>query len=226
MPKAALAHYLLSKQPHSSKTALNWRIHELLQQGQILSIGRGRYALPQKAEYRPVIGERMRSIGALVKTGFPFLESSIFHTEQLSSFMQHIPGRHFLLLEVERVGMEALFYKLKDAGLPCYLQPDVATMQRYVAFEHEPLIIQPLLTEAPLLGSGEVAMPSLEKLLVDLACEKAIYSAFQGAELRYIYQNAFAAYQIRIDRMLRYADRRRRRDLILSYLNIFGIEVV
>jgi hypothetical protein len=167
--------------------------------------------------------ERMLEIGTIVRSSFPYLDFSIFHTAQLSPWMQHLPGRHIIVLEVERSGLESVFFQLKSMGMPCFLQPDRKAMSRYVAFEDTPVILQPLLSEAPLLAVGDLHVPALEKLLVDLACEKAIYQAFQGAELRHIYQNAFSAFHIRQDRMLRYAHRRRRKAVVQNFLKLFDI---
>lgn len=218
LQKAALLDYWRAQNPSISDSMLNWKIHDLLRRGELVSIGRGSYELPSKAEYLPRVTARLKELATLVRRAFPYLDFSIFHTEPLSGLMQHIPGKHLMILEVERDGSESVFFRLKELGLQTYLQPDLNTMVRYVAFENESLIVQPLLSEAPLLQVEGIQVPAMEKLLVDLACEKAIYHAYQGAELRHIFENALEAYHIREDRLLRYAARRNRKKMVMTLL--------
>jgi len=48
--------------------------------------------------------------------------------------------------------------------------------------------------------------------LVDIFCDEVIFSSQQGAEKRTIFTEAFAKYTINQSKMLRYADRRRKKE--------------
>jgi hypothetical protein len=221
LQKAELIQHLRQNQPDISPSNLNWRIHQLIQQRQLVRIGRGRYALPQKASYQPAAHPYAQEIATAIKQQFPYARFSVFHTEQLSALMQHLPGRHLLVVEVERDAIEAVFFHLQSIGKRCFLKPTALEMSNYVAFEEQPIVLQPLLTEAPLLYADQVPMPALEKFLVDLVSEKAIYHAYQGAELRHIFAQALEAYHVVMDRLLRYARRRNRQAQVLQFLNFF-----
>jgi hypothetical protein len=56
-------------------------------------------------------------------------------------------------------------------------------------------------------------------MLVDIFCDDVIFAAQQGSEMRTIFQEAFKKYTINESRMMRYADRRRKKENFREYLN-------
>jgi hypothetical protein len=52
--------------------------------------------------------------------------------------MLHQPGRFYQLIEVEKDGMESLFYSLKDKNLSVYMDPSPELIRRYLIDEKEP----------------------------------------------------------------------------------------
>jgi hypothetical protein len=81
------------------------------------------------------------------------------------------------------------------------------------------LIVKPLVTEAPIQNIKGINTTSLEKILVDIFCDDVIFSAQQGSEMRAIFKEAFSKYTTNENRMLRYADRRGKRESFKNYLN-------
>lgn len=67
-----------------------------------------------------------------------------------------------------------------------------------------------------------VNFPTLEKMLVDIFCDDVIYAAQQGSEMRTIFREAMKKYTINENRMLRYADRRRKKESFKEYMNPFS----
>lgn len=63
-----------------------------------------------------------------------------------------------------------------------------------------------------------VKTATIEKILVDIFCDEVIFSAQQGAEKRTIFEGAFAKYTINQNKMLRYADRRRKKDELNQFV--------
>ncbi|MBX2965948.1 MAG: hypothetical protein KF845_07365 [Cyclobacteriaceae bacterium] len=59
---------------------------------------------------------------------------------------------------------------------------------------------------------------TIEKMLVDIFCDDVIFSAQQGAEMRTIFKNAFDKYTINQSKMLRYADRRRKKEQLSQFV--------
>ncbi len=69
-------------------------------------------------------------------------------------------------------------------------------------------VVRSLVTEAPVTSFDNVAIPRLEKILVDLVCEKDLFVSFQGEELRNIYHRALKDYDVSLSTLRRYARRR------------------
>jgi len=82
-----------------------------------------------------------------------------------------------------------------------------------------PIIIKTLITEAPTQNIDGINTSSLEEILVDVFCDKIIFSAFQGNEMRTIYREAFLKYSINRSKLLRYADRRGKKEQLKKYIN-------
>ncbi len=131
---------------------------------------------------------------------------------------QHLSNKSVIILETEKEACESVFHKLQDSGKAVFLEPTVDIMERYVSVEKNPIVIKPIVSEAPLQKVEGINFPTLEKILVDLICDKDILFAYQGRELQHIWENAFNKYTVQQDKLLRYADRRRRKREITEYL--------
>lgn len=133
--------------------------------------------------------------------------------------MHHQPGRFYQLIEVEKDGMESLFYFLKDKNMSVYIDPSPELIKRYVMGEKEPWIVKSLVSESPTQEINGISTVTLEKILVDIFCDPIIFSAQQGSEMDQIFNEAFEKYAISESKMLRYADRRRKKPELKNYLN-------
>ena len=60
-------------------------------------------------------------------------------------------------------------------------------------------------------------------MLVDIFCDDVIFSAQQESEMRIIFTEAFNKYSVNKNRMLRYADRRRKKESFSNYLKLFQV---
>jgi hypothetical protein len=128
--------------------------------------------------------------------------------------MLHQPGRFYTILEVDKDAMESVFYDLKDQGRDVFLNPSEEVLSKYVVSKKEPIIITSLITEAPLEEIDGVKTTSLEKVLVDICSNETLFSAQQGAELTRIYETAFEKYTISETKLLRYARRRNKKEVV------------
>ena len=56
-------------------------------------------------------------------------------------------------------------------------------------------------------------------MLVDVFCDSLIFDAQQGSEMEMIFKESFEKYTLNENKMLRYADRRRKKKELNKYLN-------
>ncbi len=199
-------------------TTVNWRIYNLVQHGIINRIGRGKYTLGASKAYIPELTGNLIAANKRIKSDFPFLKVCFWSTSVLNEFMIHQPGKHYLLVEVEKDSMESIFFYLKDRSYTVYLEPSEELIRRYLIHEKEPWIVKPLVTEAPTQQVKSIQSVTIEKLLVDIFCDPLIFSAQQGSEMKQIFKEAFKKYTISESKMMRYASRRNKSVELNKYL--------
>jgi hypothetical protein len=182
-------------------------------------IGRGKFTIGTGRTYYPELTNKQKSIFKKLASEFPFLSICIWSTSVINEFMLHQPGRFYQLIEVEKEGMESLFYSLKDRNMSVYMDPSPEIIRRYLIDEKEPWIVKPLVSESPIQKINGMTTVTIEKMLVDIFCDPIIFSAQQGSEMDRIFKEAFEKYIINESKMLRYASRRRKKPELDSYLN-------
>lgn len=193
------------------QTTVNWRVHTLVQSGVLQRIGRGKFTLGEGRNYVPEISSVTKSIFKKLKAEFPFANLCVWNTSVLNEFMQHQPNRFFVLVETDKETTNSVFYFLREIKKSVFVEPTNDILEKYIVNEKEIFIVKPLISEAPTQNINGVETTTIEKMLVDIFCDDIIFSAQQGAEMRTIFKEAFAKYTINQSKMLRYADRRRKK---------------
>jgi hypothetical protein len=107
---------------------------------------------------------------------------------------------------------------MKENKYSVFLDPTKELLNRYVPDEKETWIVKSLVTEAPTQNINGIQTTTIEKLLVDLFCDTVILNAQQGAERDIIFDDAILKYTVNENRMLRYANRRRKKVELSNYL--------
>lgn len=199
------------------ETAVNWRIYRLVQSGVLLRIGRGKFTLGEGKNYAPQISSGLKKIYAKLHKQFPCLQICVWHTSLFNELMLHQPGRFYTLAETEKDAMESVFYFLKEHGHNVLLTPSADILSRYGS--KESVIVKSLVSEAPMQKVNDVQTLTLEKMLVDIFCDGTIFAPQQGGEMQNIFHEAYNRYAIHENRMLRYADRRGKKEIFAEYLN-------
>lgn len=196
------------------RPTVDWRIYELTKLGVLYRIGRGRYSLSETYYFKPEVSHSLKLLFGIVKNQFPYLNICVWNTRLINEFMLHQPGRFYSILEVDKDAMESVFYELKDRGRDVFLDPSEEVLTKYALNKKEPIVITSLITEAPLEKISGVKTASLEKVLVDICSNTTLFSAQQGAELTRIYETAFEKYTISETKLLRYARRRNKEEVV------------
>jgi hypothetical protein len=213
-----ITEFYRSFDPELNKSTINWRVHHLVQKGVLERIGRGLFKLGQKNSFEPKISNREHAIAELIQKKFPYTDYSVWNTSIINQFMVHQPFQFLDMVEVEKEAASSVFNVLKEEGFSAFLKPGKEIMDNYLQDAEHPVIIKPLITEAPLQEIKNIPTITIEKLLVDLFADDVIYSAYQGKELSTIYLEAFNAYTVNIKKLLRYADRRKQRPKLADFL--------
>lgn len=209
-------------EPNLSKTTTNWRIFSLVKKGILNRIGRGAFTLGETKYFLPEITSEQESLQKKIKKDFPFLDLCIWNTSSLNEFSIHQTNQHFQILEVKKEITQSIFIHLKEQKKNVFLEPTKEVFERYVTDSKNVIIVKTLITEAPTLNIDNVKTSSLEKILVDIFCNEIIFSAYQGNEMKTIYKNAFSKYAINESKLLRYANRRGKKEELKNYLKLIN----
>ena len=205
--------------PDLKETTFRWRIYDLKEKKIIQSLSRGYFSLNYKPVFKPAISPVERKLITKIIKEFPSLKYCIWSTIILNQFMLHQAGKFNTILEVEKDALEPLFHYLKDINTnDVYLLPKEKELELYVYERGAAVILEPLISKAPVQKVDDVMTTTMEKLIVDIFTDKLLFSAFQGNELANIIDTACAHYQIDYTKLLSYAGRRRQDAYLKAYL--------
>ena len=200
------------------KATINWRVYHLIQTGVLTRTGRGKFAIGKSRFYTPQKSSLVKSVHSKLNKEFPYIRMCIWSTSSFNEFMVHQPGRFYILVEVDKEAAQSVFFYLKEHKISVFIEPTKDILDKYLPDEKETCIVKSLVSEAPLQTIKNVSSPTIEKMLVDVFCDDVIFAAQQGSEMRTIFREAFSKYAINVNRMLRYADRRRKKESFNDYL--------
>jgi len=199
-----------------SKANITVLLNRMVLSGKLTKLSHGVYSLSPQDKlpfiYHPTKLEK--TLSKKIKDKFPFIDFCIWNSSTLTPFMQHVPSSHITFIDVERVAVESVFYFLqeKNIGIPILINPKKIDCERYITNE-DIVIVRTLINESPCLSVDDCPVPTLEKILVDATRDREL-SFLQGNELYTIFKNVFEIHDVNRSRLLRYANRRNRKDIV------------
>ncbi|HNW91072.1 MAG TPA: hypothetical protein PKN48_15540 [Bacteroidales bacterium] len=209
--------YYISREGSIKRNTLNWRVHYLIEKGILTRTGRGQFIVGNDKAFEPELSPIIKKLDKHLKKSFPFLKFCLWDTEQIRGLSQHLPSLKLTIVDVERDGTESVFHHLQEKYKNVYLMPDLEVMNTYVIRSKNPIIVKVLVSEAPVYELGGITTASIEKILVDVFFEEEFVS-LHGSEMLHIFTNAFERYPINTGKMLRYADRKRKKAELKKFL--------
>ena len=217
--KNDLLEYYLKSEHILKDGTLRRRINILKERGLIQEISKGVYSSQKKSIWIPVIDNKIKSTYKKVEKQYNDLNFTIWSTAWLSDFTNLQAFRHLITISVEKDFAESVFEYLKEEGYKnIYFQPDKKEVQYYISDSKETYIIENSVTRSPSQLIEEIKVPKLEKILVDLYCEKDLFNAYQGSELKNIFRKAFKSYVFNISSLLNYSARRGRKVELIDFI--------
>ncbi len=204
--------------PDLNESTFRWRLYSLKAKQIITPISQDLFTLNFKPNFKPDVSD-VEKIAGKVEKQFATMKYCIWSTKTISEFMLHIPGKFMTILEVEQDALEPLYEYLKTQNYNnVYIEPEAKEIERYIFDSEQPVILQSLISKTPIQKVGKIYTVTLEKLIVDLFCDKNLFIAFQGAELVHIINNTYHRYSINFTKLFHYARRRGKETDLKSYL--------
>ncbi len=204
----------LSHNLHIKDERISYIRYKLLKEGIIERTGYKKYSIRNsRTDYVPDLNEFTQKVYTLIKQKKPFLKCCVWRTSALNEFTRHQAGKFMVMVEVERMGVEAVFDVLRDNHENVFLNPTDKEIDFYISALDEAIVVVPLISEAPTQEVNQIETITIEKLLVDILSEEKLYQSAQSERSRIIFE-ANSKYTININKLLRYASRRRKKEFI------------
>lgn len=201
----------------TSKQNILWHLYRLVEQGLLLRVGRGKYTIDVKPRFVLHPNEKVIHIVRLLKKQFPLLPFCVYSGEILADLQHHLSYNNNIYIETDRDATAVVFHFLQDCKERVFLSPNADFVADYIHLDQASLIVKPLVSEAPTQEIEGVSSPRLEKLLVDILCDKDFFY-LQGQEAAYIFEKATQIYGIKTDQLMRYGSRRNAKSKIEQLL--------
>lgn len=204
-------------EPSIPSSTVNWRVYSLVNLGVLFRIGKGKFKLGKGSLYIPELDSRIIKISKIVKEKFPFIQYSIWGSSSIIEFGHHIPRTNIVFVDAERDSAESVFHALKEEYKSVFYRPSKELFDNYINELQGVVIVRALVSEAPLQLIKNVPTVTIEKILVDALVDEE-FEFLKGNEINHVFINAFDRYSINISKLIRYADRKRKKPEILQIL--------
>ena len=207
--RQALVSELRQDNPQLRESSFHWAISGMLHSGSIIKTGYNEYQIPdgrEKKIYRPLYSEPASALLAQVSEKYPLVSFTVFETVLMNDFLNHLIAQNTVFLQVEKEYSIFVFRYLQDLGYTDLMyKPSKADYSLY--WKPDCIVVTDLISEAPV----NVLFPHeiyLEKLLVDMYCDKLISTTYSRAEYPDVLQEVMHNWHVEKPKLLRYARRR------------------
>jgi hypothetical protein len=208
---------LVSACPELSSATISWRLNQLKKEELIYQKGRGIYSFDFKPDYLPELSLKAKRLYNKIK---PFCKSdlSMWDTQMLNEIGGTDIERFWIFFSTTKEELVSLFDNMLDFSKQSFLQPDKEVTSRYLMAHDEAIILLPLVSETPLLKTGDYLSPTIEGLLVNAWLNYENYLQPIGFDIKRLYEQAFKKYNVNQNKLLRYAARRDKRNEIIDFI--------
>ncbi len=201
--------------------AIDLQIKRFVASGTLLREARGEYRLAgdNLPEFVCVPSESEKNIFLKLKDKFPLLEMCVWSPRVLANFMLHVPDIGYTLIDVEKDGMEPVFNALQsmNIGRNILFAPSPKDCERYLTGS-DAVVVRQLVRQSPLTFVNGCTVPRIEKILVDAIGDNELQFA-SGSEIYNIYEYARERNNVNMSKLMRYASRRNRQDMVEQIIN-------
>lgn len=209
---------LKADNPEITEVSLRKKIMQLSRKGLLQIVKQGVYTLKVKPEYHFEPNPKLIRMRKIFTKIYPDIPYCVWSSDVLNHFMIHQSFKNVIIFEVEKEMLDVTFHLFSDLNMNVFLLPDEKTMNQYVIAKESPIIIKPLINKSPVIRVKNCSVPKIEKILVDIFCDKIIFNFYQGSELQNIFNFSEKSVAINFSTLLSYAHARSRKKEIIRFL--------
>lgn len=212
---------IIFQQSHNeiSEVALHKRINKMIDSGELSRVGNGRYIFTSKKRFGYINAYEI-SLDILNKLKNRFDNSAkyiIYESTILNLFLNHLIGHPTTIVEVEKDLVETVYWFLKESGYQnVLLNPNENENYTYNQYDGKCIIVKTMVSQSPINNKQHTT--TIEKLLVDIVCDKTLNMFYEGAEIPSMVEDILNKYAVKYDTVRNYAKRRHCLDRLINYL--------
>lgn len=218
--RAKLMDMLRIDNPALSQNSFQWAIGTMVKTGRIERVGRDEYALSSGEKlpiYTPPYTDEANAVIEKISKKYSYIRFTVYESCLLNEFLNHLIAKNTIFVQAEKDSSVFVFRYLQEImGQGLMYKPTTEDFSLY--WKGDSVIITDLISEAPLSQSRPHDI-TMEKLLVDIYCDKLIRGTFEKSEYKSIVEQAKATYQLDKIKLLRYARRRNKEADIAKIFN-------
>lgn len=202
-----------------SESSYIWIIGSLVRLGLLQHIGWNRYALADGSKrdaYTPLYSETAKDVRDKVEKKYPLIGFTVFESVLLNEFLNHQIAGNTIFVQVER-GMGVFVFRFLRESMDGVVMYRPSRKEYSLYWQPGSVIILDWTSEAPLSKNFPHDI-TIEKLMVDIFCDRIIQLTYGGAEYKIVVETAYERYSIDTVRLLRYARRRHREKEITNFI--------
>lgn len=191
----------------------------------ITELEKDKYILVTKNTFRFKSSSEISKIYDTIQKEYSKIDFIVWNTEVINEFTLHYIVNNYIIVEVEKIGIELVVNLLKEKYLSKYtiVTQDILNNNREMYLNTERfIVVKPLVIKAPLINKENKKYITIEKIMVDLYKDK-LYLQYQGKELKTIYENIFDKYSINMKKLINYAKLRTDIGEYKKYVNELNI---
>ena len=213
--------------PMLNEGSYQWAVGGLVKSGNIIRTGFDEYMLAEgnvRPEYEPNYTDFASGISGKVAERFPQIRFTIFETVLLNEFLNHLIAQNTVFVQAEKDISIFVFRFLQESGFANVMyKPSQKDYDLYWAANS--IVVTDMISEAPLSSHDPHAM-TLEKMLVDIYCDKLIRNTYSKAEYPMVMEQAMTSYKVEKPKLLRYARRRNKEKELQVFISAISKESI
>ena len=193
-----------------SDTDLKWKLFHYCKDNGLQGIGNQQY-VKANAVYDYELGDDADDICSCLKTEYPEVKVAVWETRILNEWLNLLIAKNTIFVETEKAFLETIYDALTEIGENrlILINPKIDDFYRYQ--KDGLVVLRTMVERAPISKNSHV---KIEKLFVDLLCDKLLAEMFDGYTVRNMLQEIKAGYAVNEKKLLAYARRRGKYDEI------------
>ena len=210
---------IISKESCLCSSAIYKRINKMIAYRELVRIANDQYVFSNKKifDYSIVSNVSLKVFDKLKTKLDKGAKYIIYETTLLNMFLNHLIGKSTIIVEVEKELLESVFWFLKEEGFK-YVLLNPAENDNYIynSYDGSCIIIKSLISKSPIDNKSHKT--TIEKLVVDIVCDKTLNMFFEGAEISYMVEEILNNYAVKFDSVRNYAKRRHSLDRFVNHV--------